>query len=205
MQKLNKNIIKNLKINKYLELLPDFKEERTRKFTTLVLTILALSFFGLFAINPTLSTIAKLKKEIEDNTFVHEQLQQKINNLSILQQKYITLQNDLPAVYATIPQKSEIPSLVGQIQSLAKTNNLSVSTLQTFEVEISDSTKKQNKYTSFSFAISGNGTYEDISKFVSDLVKMQRIITLENLSITKKTSESNLLQLSLRGSSYFKP
>ncbi len=204
MKTLNKNIIKDLKKSKYAELIPDFKEEKTRKFTTLALTIIALSFFSLFAINPTLSTIAKLNKEIEDNKFVHEQLQRKINNLTELQQKYSQVQQDLSSIYSSIPQKSDIPLLVGQIQTLARENSLEVTSLQTFQVEVSEGGSK-NKFTSFSFSVNANGNYQNISEFINDLVNMQRIINIENLAITRRTTETNSLQLSLRGTAFFKP
>ena len=83
------SLFKKLQQKKYFQMLPDFKEERTRKFTTLVFTLLALSFFGLFAISPTLSTIANLNKQLSDNEFVDSQLQNKINNLYTLQQDYV--------------------------------------------------------------------------------------------------------------------
>lgn len=207
MQKLNKNLIKDLKnskYSKYAELLPDFKEAKTQKFTTLVLTVLALSFFSLFAINPTISTIVKLQKEIEDSKFVHEQLQRKINNLSQLQVEYAQAQDDLPFVYSSLPQKSEIPLLIAQIQSIANNNSLEVSSLQSFQVEVSEGADK-DKFTSFSFSMNANGDYLNISKFVADLVSMQRVINIENVSLTRRTTESLTLQLSIRGTAYFKP
>lgn len=69
--KINKDLLKNTKI-KYLQLLPNLKGEKTQKFTTLILTFFALSFFGLLAINPTISTISELNKELEDNKFVDQ-------------------------------------------------------------------------------------------------------------------------------------
>ena len=59
-----KKNFKNLNLA-YIENVIDLKNKRAVQFTYLVLTIIALTFFGLFAINPTLSTIAKLQKEIE--------------------------------------------------------------------------------------------------------------------------------------------
>ena len=37
------NIFRNIKIDRYVQMLPDFKEERTQQITTLALTLLALS------------------------------------------------------------------------------------------------------------------------------------------------------------------
>lgn len=208
MQILNKNPFKNLiknlpreRINKYLESI-DFRQERTQKITTIVLTLAALSFFGLFAINPTLSTIVKLRKEISDNKFVDRQLQQKINNLSTLQDKYALLQTDMPLILSAVPIKPEVPLLVAQIQTAAKNSGVSIDSIQTFQVDLEKPGVKK-KFFSFSFALTIEGSYNDLIEFIETLTNMQRVVSLESASITRKTGPSNLLQLTLKGKAFF--
>src|SRR3990167_9706363 len=124
------NKVNKDKYSKYLELMPDFKKQKTQKFTTVVLTLLAIMILAIFAINPTLSTIANLQKQLEDANFVVERLDQKINNLSVLQTKYETLKNDLPIIYASIPKTEEAARLTGQLQALATENNLAIASIQ---------------------------------------------------------------------------
>src|ERR1035437_7860822 len=107
--------IKKEQYEKYLELIPDLKKEKAQKYITIVLTLVTIITLGLFAINPTLSTIANLQKQIDDNNFVQQKLQQKINDLAILQGKYSDLQNDLPVVYNAVPKTTEISLLVADI------------------------------------------------------------------------------------------
>ena len=64
-----KDIIKQSnseKYSKYLALMPDLRQEKTKKFTTIVLTLAASIILGLFAVNPTLSTVANLQKQIDE-------------------------------------------------------------------------------------------------------------------------------------------
>ena len=68
------------KYREYLKLLPNIQNEKTKAITMLIFTFVAMSFLGIFAINPTLSTIVELNKQLEESKFVHEQLQTKINN-----------------------------------------------------------------------------------------------------------------------------
>ncbi|PIP74291.1 MAG: hypothetical protein CO135_00715 [Candidatus Levybacteria bacterium CG_4_9_14_3_um_filter_35_16] len=204
MSKINRNLFKDIKKNKYFQLLPDFKEDRVQKITTLALTLVALSFFGLFAINPTLSTIAKLEKELSDNKFVDQKLQTKINDLSLLQQKYALIQQDLPYVYSSVPKSPEAPLVIAQIQTLAKANNLKISSFQTFQAEIEKSPTNLKKYSNFLFNLSAVGAYQDINMFISSLNSMQRIITLDMLSISKKIDDTSLLELNLKGTTFFK-
>src|SRR6266699_3633243 len=121
--KLPKHYFDNLsaaKYREYLKLLPDMQKENVRAITMLIFTFAALSFFGVFAINPTLSTIITLKKQLADSSFVAEQLLTKINNLSALQTKYNLLQNDLPVLLEAIPDNAAAPTLMGQVVGLAQ-------------------------------------------------------------------------------------
>jgi Tfp pilus assembly protein PilO len=202
-----KNWLKNLQKNKYLQLLPDFKEEKARKFITLILTLLTLSFFGIFAIGPTLSTISKLQKELEDNRLVENKLKQKINNLSVLQQKYADLQGSLQDVYDTVPKTPEVAVFIGQIEKLTQDNNVNITNLQTFQVEaVSKGNNVLKRYSSFNFNLSIEGDYENISSFLDQLTNMQRIVSLDTLSINNiyDRQKGAILRLSIKGTAYFK-
>jgi Tfp pilus assembly protein PilO len=204
MQVQSNNLFKNIQKNKYLEMLPDFKEERTQKFTTLVLTVVALSFFGLFAISPTISTIANLNKQLDDNKFVDQQLQTKINNLYVLQQKYTEITPDLPYVFNSIPKSPEVPLLVAQIQSIAKDSGISVTGLQTFETQVPDPTTAQKDNYAYTFSLSANGSYDNIAKFANSIANMQRVISINILSITRNTGEGPAMQVNFKGTAYYK-
>lgn len=203
MKILDKNLFKNTKI-KYFEFLPDFKEEKTQKFTTLIFTLIALSFFGLFAINPTISTITELNKQLEDSRFVDQKLGQKISSLTVLQQKYTNLQPDLPIILNAIPKDSEVPLFAAQIQSVANNSNITIDSFQTFEVEINKNPNPR-QYSSFTFALTAEGTYNDLSNFLSNLSNMQRVAGIDTLSLTKRSGISNSLQLTLKGKTFFSP
>lgn len=183
--------------------LSNLKGERTQKFTTIVLTVIALAIFGIFAINPTISTIAMLRKELDDNTLVDNKLTEKINNLSTLQKKYNGMQKDLPLILSAVPKGAEVPLLAAQIQSIAKETNVSIENFQSFQVEVGN-TPSPRKYSSFSFTVSAVGTYNDLYNFLKTLSNMQRVVSLDLLSLTKKTAV-NQVDLSVKGEAYFNP
>lgn len=201
---INKSLLKLLPNKKYLEMLPDFKQEKTQAFITLVLTLIALSIFVFFAISPTLSTIAQLKKELADNTFVDQQLVQKIANLSLLGQKYSFITNDMPTVLSALPEKPNVPLLAAQIQSLAKKYNVKITRLQLFQVDIYPPVKNSDKSLSFAFSIESLGTSSDLTTFLSSLVNFERVITIDTLSFSKDSIRNELQKLSIRGRAYFK-
>ena len=158
--KLPKNYFENLsaaKYREYIKLLPHAQQEGIKNFVTLLLTFAALTFFGIFAINPTLSTIIDLKKQLKDSKHVADQLQKKITSLSNLQQEYDTLTSQLPIVYEAIPQDPAVFPIAGQIQALAKQSGVTISELRIFEVLIAGKEKFGLKNPSFTFAVQANG------------------------------------------------
>ncbi len=208
MIRLPRNFFANLTPSQYreqLKLLPKFKDEKTKLYTMLGLTLAALSFFGIFAINPTLSTIVELKRQFADLQFVYQKLITKSQNLSILQDKYRSLAPLLPVVYDAMPQKPEVPKFIAQVNALLADSNLTVRSLRTNGVEITPDKKVVGKNSAyFSFSMEAEGSYEDILAFCQNLTRIDRLVTLQMISIDKK-DKSDALILNLRGLQYFRP
>lgn len=198
------NFLRNFPKSKYVSLLPNFREEKTQKISTAIITISLVLLFVLFAMLPTISSINQLQQEKENFTTVNNQLQQKIDNLSILQQKYNSLQNDLSYILASVPQKTNMPLLEAQLQSLAKLSNLNIVSLQAIQVIDAKATAPKN-YQSFDVSFSAEGNYQDLLTFLSNSLKMQRLITPTNISMNKKFDSGSKLQFELRAETYFKP
>lgn len=190
---------------KYFPKLPYLSQERSQKFSYIVLTLLALSFFGFFAISPTVSTILKLKKEVTDSEFVYRELETKIKNLSILGQRYASLQNDLPSITDAITREPNVHLLFAQIQGAAQKSNIKLSKLQNFEVEIlKNNNTTGRKYYSYPFTIAGKSSFENISDFVSTITDMQRIINIDIFSISSTIEPNSPLEFNIQGTAFFK-
>lgn len=197
-----KKIFRGIKYEKYYkDLLPYLRKEKNQQYFTIILTLGASIFFALFAINPTLSTIAKLRREIKDSRFVEKRLSEKINNLSSLSTQYQNIQSDLPIILDAIPQKPEAPTLVAQIQSIAKDSSVEISKFDVAPVNL----QVQNASTSssFSFELTGQGNYDNLQRFMSDLINMQRVVSVDSISISKDVAGEGL-EINIKGSSYFK-
>lgn len=208
MIRLPRNFFANLTLPQYreqLKLLPKFNDEKTKLYTMLGLTLAAMSFFGIFAINPTLSTIAELKRQYADLSFVNQKLFTKSQDLSALQEKYSALAPLLTVVYDAMPQKPEIVKFVAQVNSVLVRTHLEVRSLHTNGVEITpDRIDKVTSHSYFTFSLEAEGTYEDIIAFSRSLTRINRLVTVEGISISKD-DKSNMLVLNLRGRQYFKP
>lgn len=192
--------------NKRFPTLPYLTPEKSQKFFGLVLTLCALSFFGFFAIKPTISTILKLRKELSDNQFVLKQMETKIKNITGLRKQYFNLQNDLPIVNNAITIQPDAPILFAQIQSIAKTTNIAIKKLQNFEVEIIKDGKSTSKnYYSYNFTVAGSGSFENISKFIQTLTDMERVVNIDTFSINDITDQNRQsLEFDIQGTAFFK-
>lgn len=204
--KVKKSFMLNVVKSKYAHLLPDFKERKTEAFTAIILTFSALSFFGYFAINPTLSTIVQLRRQLADNKEIDQKLEQKIAHLTSLQRKYSLLQNDIPLIESAIPRTPSVPQFVGKVQSLGQISLVDITRLQALEVELANS--KRNPSTkdasSFGFSLDVNGSYSNISRFLDMLVSFDRIVTIDSISIHTLSFVNQDLHVSLKGRAYFK-
>lgn len=200
-----KSDLKNIK-NISLSTLSFLSRERSQKFFGIVVTLCAIAFFGLFAIKPTISTILKLQKEVSDNQFVLDQLEVKIKNLSELRKRYSALQGDLPTITAAITAQPDVHLLFAQIQSIAKSSNVSINSLQNLEVEVIKNEKSTSKnYYSYSFTIKGKGSLDDIYRFVQVLTNMERVVNIDLFSLNLTSDQNNAsLEYNIQGTAFFK-
>lgn len=201
LKKLGVGIPKESKL--FLSIIPGLKEKRAQQFTTLALTLATISFFGIFAINPTFGTISDLQKQLDDNTFVHQSLQKKIANITTLQQSYTNIQDILPPLYDAIPKSLSIDIFVGQLHTLAGISNVQLTRVQTLPVDISPQTLAA-KYTTYEFTVEAQGTYADLMKYVSNVANFSRLMTLETVTMSHVGKVDNTFRMQLRGKTYFK-
>lgn len=199
-----KSIFNNLYTSKYFEKLPDFKEKKTQAFLTIAFTLVTLAFFGIFAISPTLSTIANLQKQYSDNAFVEQQLNQKFANLNTLTQSYRSLESDLPFVFRAFPKTPDVTLFVGQLAALGIQNNVQINRVQTFEVELTKTQEGVQKFSTVSFSLDAAGDYQNLLNYLTSLTNFERIVIIDTISLTKGTDKDTNLTLGVRGKIFFK-
>lgn len=199
-----KSIFNNLYTSRYFKDLPDFKEKKTQAFITIALTLVTISFFGIFAINPTISTIASLQKQQKDNTFVEEQLNVKFANLNSLTQSYAAIKSDLPYVYRAIPKVPEIPQLTGQLIALGTENKVTVSRVQTFEVDLIKTQEGAQGFSTFKVSLEAFGDYQNLLRYIDALTNFERILTIDAISLHKGNEKNTAIKLNIQATAFFK-
>lgn len=203
--KLPFNINKPKESKLFLALLPTLKQKRTQQFTSLSLTFITIAFFGLFAISPTLGTIADLQKQLDDRNFVNTQLQRKIANLTSLQTQYAQLQPDLGPVFAAFPETSQLDTFIGQIHQIALTNNVQLTRVQTLPFAVTPNIYTNPTYVAYAFALEGQGDMTSLENFIHQLGLFNRLISFDSITYSRVGKIAAIFRVSIRGKVYFMP
>ncbi len=196
-------IIKTFSKKKYLDVFPKLKDARIQRITEISLTFIAIPIFGIFAISPTLITIAELQRRLPDNQLVYSKLRQKNANLNSLQINYSKIQKDLPFIEAALPKDQKPTLFIAEIQGLAKKYTIILDGgIQISKIELFGPLKYSSE--NFLFTLSGSGSYGNVLTFINAVTNFNRVTTIDTIVITRSSEKQSAVQLNLTGKAYFK-
>jgi len=192
----------------------------------IVLSLFTVSFFGMLAVRPTLETITTLQKQIEDRTLVNQKLEQKINALITAQAEYQKIASDIPAIYNMLPQQPNVTSLIIKLEEVAITQNVSLTNLDFSPVTVfgtSDVAQVPVASTAaepakdilaaestivlpLSFSVTFTGGYQELVNVITQLTRMNRIVTIESADIqSADAAQSSTLIVGATTNAYYFP
>ncbi len=180
-----------------------YKKKKTRVYTSIILSILTVAFFGFFAIRPTLVTIGGLLKEIKDKKAVVEQMDQKIDNLTKAQMNYSQIENELNLVGESLPQNPALPILIKQLESLARLSSVNLESIRYEKTNLQgELAKEESQATSFNIALTGS--YQNLKQFLNSLDTLRRIISVESFVFSSKIEEEiQIMALTINAQAYY--
>lgn len=179
--------------------------------TYLIISLFTISFFAAVFIRPTAVTIAKIWREIQDKKGVYSQLESKIKDLEKAQAIYLDIKDDLIHIERAIPTNPAYEKFLKQIEYLAYSRGVVINSsqyegIQLFPIVASENSAPEVVIHGFTMNISGNiGVIKD---FLSDLIKFDRLITIESIKISppKDTNQSSYsLTVALQSQAYSFP
>ena len=193
----------------------------------IVLSLFTVSFFGMLAVRPTLETITTLQKQIEDRTLVNQKLEQKINALITAQAEYQKIAGDIPAIYNMLPQQPNVTSLIIKLEEVAIAQSVSLTNLDFSPVTVfgtSDLTQvppasasaepakdvlaaESTAVLPLSFSVTFTGGYQELVNVITQLTRMNRIVTIESVDLQLSTTEgqTNSLIINATTNAYYFP
>jgi type IV pilus assembly protein PilO len=180
-----------------------YKKKQARVYTGIVLTIFTVSFFGFFAIRPTLVTISGLLKEIKDKKGVVKQMDDKITALANAQTNYSQVEEELYLVDQSLPLDPDLASLMKQLEVLARANSVTLESIQYNKINLLGEIEKEEGQKA-GFSISLSGSYDNLKQFLHSLDNLRRIILVDSFSFSTKTEEEmQVLMLNVTAKAYY--
>lgn len=180
------------------------KKEAVRTSVELLLTLLTVSFFAVFAIRPTVDTIARLVADIKTQKDIQKTLDEKIVNLKKAQATYNAESNRLVFLDQGMPRGPFPDLLVRQLEGLAGQTGVSLSALGTGKTQLlgkNTQSDVQAKKTEPQFEVSFTvrGEYKKILSFLEDLENLRRLVNITSISVSKnlKVGEENTIILTV--------
>jgi len=165
----------------------------------LVFSIVAVIFFAIFAIRPTLQTMSELVKEIKDKQILDEQLDQKIASLNTAQSQYQKFNSQFYLLDEAIPKTARLVEGLKIVEKIASENDLVIQgiTISAVPDELSVATADKAKRDSLTFNVDVVGDYLKIRQFINDLMNSRRMMIIDqvNFSLGSSRYQENLTAL----------
>lgn len=195
----------------FLNVLTIYKQkEDLRMFLEILLSLATVSFFGTFALRPTLVTIAALLTEINSKEEIVVKLDTKIQNLSLAASLVESEAVRLPLIEEAVPAAASPETLVRQVEGLAAKNGVNLLGVSLGQVTLLGEVKKAppeegitplpEDALGISFSVSLSGNYSELLGFLADLEKLRRPLAIDTTGMTAtETDEGKTLVILVSG------
>lgn len=185
----------------FLNILSQYKAKPNfKKYLELILSMVTIALFAIFAIRPTILTIIDLNKEIGEKQETLTKLKQKIKDLQNGSNTLLTESARLPTILQAVPDKALPDILIKQIEIIAKQNSLKIMSLSISDtILIGDGSNLKKGQEGISlpenaaqlpFTVTLTGGYNDIYAFTNSLQNLRRPVQIDSFAINSNIIEN---------------
>ena len=165
----------------YVNLQRIYEKPAIRVSVFVLLSFVIVIFFSLFAIQPTLTTVSQLVREIEDKQQINDRLGTKVTTLDSLQGLMLTIQQDIPLILNLIPEDFSTGRLIQEMEYVAQLNDVSVLSVQFKPIILDDKISQAGELQRLNFNLSVGGSFEGVRNFIDTLEKLDRLLVLSEV------------------------
>lgn len=180
-----------------------YEQPATKASISLILSLLTISFFGLFAIQPTLTTIAKIIKRIKDQQVVDQSLAQKIKDLNKAQAAYLAIEPSIPLIDKFLPKNPQFVRFTQELKFLSFKNGLLITDFSYDEFNLFG--KKSDKQIPINFKITVIGQYQSLKDFLTELIKLDRLLEVDAVDFSTESDTRESLEIEVLGKVFYLP
>ncbi|MCG2725389.1 MAG: type 4a pilus biogenesis protein PilO [Elusimicrobia bacterium] len=160
-------------------------------------------FLGIFGYFYAAYFWLPLSKKIKENSEKVVSIEKDINKAKVKKAQYKNLESKLAsleiqktAAQKKLPEEKKVPDLIRMLTYLGKKYNVAISRVSP------SAAKKEQYFTKVSYTIALNSDYHSFGKFLTALALEERILTMENVSITALASDEYTISASFILTSY---
>lgn len=180
----------------------------------LVLSIMTVMLFSLFALRPTLNTMSQLVKEIEDKRVVDDALTKKLAALNTAQSEFFTYRDRFAILETAVYEDLTLQDTLFAIEYLAQKSNVNLQTLRIKEfpvgnlgevVETPDAktaTTKKRVIGVYSVSLSFSGNYQNIVAFFKEVESVRPLFSIQSFSFSIRRDRTETAQLNAGATLY---
>ncbi len=154
-----------------------------KTFTFLGVTLILLIILLMGAIKPTLTTISELRAEIRVRTDVNEKLQEKINNIGILQKIYEERKDDTSVIEIFFPSDMDYSLLLASLEQISANYGYELKSVNIVKAKKGE-TDEYKGMERVNLRINVEGRESNVSKFMKHLEGLPVIPNVRSMSIT---------------------
>jgi len=175
------------------------RREDLKMFLEIILSLVTISFFSIFALRPTFLTISTLLKEINTKKETVIKMDTKIKNLQTAQNILSQESVRIPILKLSVPQFPQPQNFVHQIEGITSTAQVEVLGIRVDETQLKGDlpVKDQGE---MSFSVSATGSFQNLFSFLKNLENLRSPVKINVLGISLAKQEAgNVLTLVVTG------
>src|SRR3989344_2025543 len=185
------------------------KKPEVRVSLNLLMTLLAISFFGLFALRSTISTIAELLSNVKSQEEISNKLDEKIQALQKAHANWTQEAQREFLIDQALPKGPQPDDYLRQIEGLSAQTSVTLIALTLQDVLIygkggisADQNADKDssgpvKYMNVTFTVEGQ--YSQVISFENGLENLRRNIKIDTLSLGQAKKQTNNITLTIAG------
>lgn len=177
----------------------------------LILSIVTITLFSIFAIKPTIITIVDVNNEIKGKEATIAKLDKKIKDLQTASSILQSQGQNLSLIDSAIPDSAELDQSIKKIENLSALNSVQITNLNSSEIVlkgIQDKKRKDNELANLpenpnelplSFSVSGD--YQNLFNFLTSVENLQRPLKIDTFifNTSKSVEDKKLITLTISG------
>lgn len=186
-----------------------YEKPVTRVSVELVFSLLTVIFFALFALRPTLNTMSKLVKEIEDKEKVDEALTKKIAALTTAQSEYLSYKERFSIVESAVHTDLKLDDTLYYLEYLAAKQGISLTNLRIREFPVGSiggadpasvgegagASAKDYTIGVYAINLSFSGPYQNVLSFFRELESTRPLFAVQGFALSTRRDQGTSYQL----------